>query len=203
MQRQAQLNMKEKRLQTDCPMCWNSTFTMLERLHEQRIPVQAVLEDETVTKSTARKALSMRASQWELIQQILTVLRPLAKAATIMCGETQVRLSFIYPIILGLVNGVLKVEESDVTATHNFKNTVLKQLKTRFKLDTEDDLAGSVPIIACTLDPRFKDLRFLPENTRAEGKSHLIQLLRDGETEQPVATGQLKSVTGNRVREGE
>lgn len=62
-QRQAQLNMKEKRLQNDCPTRWNSTFTMLERLHEQRIPVQAVLEDETVTKPTARKAPSMRASQ--------------------------------------------------------------------------------------------------------------------------------------------
>lgn len=111
-----------------------------------------------------------------------------------MCGETHVGLLFIYPIILNLVNGVLKVEESDVTATCNFKNTVLKQLKSRFKLDTEDELAGSVPIIACILDPRFKDLRFLPKNTRAEVKSHLIQLLRDGETEQPVATGKYYSL---------
>ncbi|CAK6970290.1 hypothetical protein NHX12_033249 [Scomber scombrus] len=126
--RQAQLNVKEKRLQTDCPTRWNSTFTMLERLHKQRIPVQAVLEDETVTKSTARKALSMRASQWELIQQLLPVLRPLAKATTIMCGEMHVGLSFIYPVILNLVDGVLKVEESDVLTTRNFKNAALKQL---------------------------------------------------------------------------
>lgn len=88
----------------------------------------------------------------------MPVLRPLAKATTIMCGEMHVGLSFIYPVILNLVNVVLKVEESDVTATRNFKNTVLRQLKTRFKLDTEEDLAGSVPIIACILDPRFKDL---------------------------------------------
>ncbi|KAL7404571.1 hypothetical protein ABVT39_016476 [Epinephelus coioides] len=146
--RQAHLNVKEKRLQTNCPTHWNSTFTMLEQLNEQRIPVQDVLEDETVTKSTARKALSMRASRWELIQQLLPVLRPLAKAKKIMCGEIHVGLSFIYPFILNLVDGVLQVEESDVLATRNFKNAVLKQLKTRFKLDTEDDLAGSVPIIA-------------------------------------------------------
>lgn len=87
---------------------------MLELLHEQRIPEQTILEDETVTKSTARKALSMRASQWELIQQLLPVLRPLPKATTIMCGEMHVRLSFIYPVILNLVNGVLKVEESQL-----------------------------------------------------------------------------------------
>ncbi|KAJ8414397.1 hypothetical protein AAFF_G00052670 [Aldrovandia affinis] len=61
--RQAQLNVKKNRLQTDCPTRWNSTFTMLVRLHEQRIPAQAIFEDKTVTKSTARKALSLRASQ--------------------------------------------------------------------------------------------------------------------------------------------
>ncbi|KAJ8381066.1 hypothetical protein SKAU_G00018440 [Synaphobranchus kaupii] len=110
-------------------------------LEEQRIPVQAVLEGETVTKSTARKALSLRASQWELIQQLLPVLRPLAKATTVMCGEMHVGLSFIYPVILNLAeDGVLRVEESDVVAARNFKNALRKQLKTRFKLDTEDDL---------------------------------------------------------------
>ncbi|KAJ8364858.1 hypothetical protein SKAU_G00136890 [Synaphobranchus kaupii] len=187
--RQAQLNVKENRLPTDCPTRWNSTFTMLERLHEQHIPVQAVLKDENVTKSTARKALSLRASQWELIQQLLPVLRPLAKATTIMCGEMHVGLSFIYPVILNMAeDGVLRVEESDVVAARNFKNAVRKQLKTRFKLDTEDDLAGSVPIMACILDPRFKDLHFLPEKTRVEVKSHLIQLLRDGMADQSAAT---------------
>uniref|UniRef100_A0A3B4VA39 BED-type domain-containing protein n=1 Tax=Seriola dumerili TaxID=41447 RepID=A0A3B4VA39_SERDU len=197
--RQAQLNVKENRLQTDCPTRWNSTFTMLERLNEQRIPVQAVLEDETVTKPTARKALTMRASQWELIQQLLPVLRPLAKATTIMCGEMHVGLSFIYPVILNLVDGVLRVEESDVVATRNFKNAVRKQLTTRFKLDTEDDLAGSVPIMACILDPRFKDHHFLPENTRAEVKSHLIQLLRDGEADQPTATDNVENNNGEEI----
>ena len=58
-------------------------------------------------------------------------------------------------------------------------------------MDTEDDLAGSVPIMACILDPRFKDLHFLLQNTRVEVKSHLIQLLRDGEMDQPAATGKL------------
>ncbi|KAJ8385892.1 hypothetical protein AAFF_G00179580 [Aldrovandia affinis] len=41
----------------------------------------------------------------------LLVLRPLAKATTIMCGEMHVGLSFIYPVILNLVeDGVLRVE---------------------------------------------------------------------------------------------
>ncbi|KAJ8353345.1 hypothetical protein SKAU_G00209120 [Synaphobranchus kaupii] len=43
--------------------------------------------------------------------------------------------------------------------------------------------------MACILGPRFKDLHFLPEKTRVEVKSHLIQLLRDGEADQPAASG--------------
>ena len=53
--RQDQLNVKDNRLQNDCPTRWNSTFTMLERLHQQRIPVQAILEDQKVTKPITKK----------------------------------------------------------------------------------------------------------------------------------------------------
>ena len=169
--RQDALKVKENRLQNDCATRWNSTFTMLERLNEQRIPVQAVLEDETVTKPATKKKLQMRASQWELIQQLLPVLRPLAKATTIMCAELHVGLSFIYPVILNLLSegpdGVLRDDESDIAAARNFKSTVRQQLRTRFKLDSEEhDLTASIPILACMLDPRFKDLLFLPERDR-------------------------------------
>ena len=168
--RQDALKVKDNRLQNDCATRWNSTITMLERLDEQRIPVQAVLEDETVTKPATKKKLQMRPSQWELIQQLLPVLRPLAKATTIMCAELHVGLSFIYPVILNLLDedvGVLRDDESDVAAARNFKSTVRAQLRTRFKLDTDDyNLMTSVPIIACFLDPRFKDLLFLPEQDR-------------------------------------
>ncbi|KAJ3604630.1 hypothetical protein NHX12_029370 [Muraenolepis orangiensis] len=52
---------------------------MLERLSEQRLPVQAVLADETVTKVGIRRSLAMRECQWELVAQLIPVLRPLAK----------------------------------------------------------------------------------------------------------------------------
>ncbi|KAF3854296.1 hypothetical protein F7725_022351 [Dissostichus mawsoni] len=87
--RQEQLGVKVHKLQNDCATRWNSTFTMLERLYEQRLPVQAVLADETVTKVGIRRSLAMRECQWELVAQLIPVLRPLAKATTIMGGENQ------------------------------------------------------------------------------------------------------------------
>ncbi|KAJ4926144.1 hypothetical protein JOQ06_008327 [Pogonophryne albipinna] len=60
---QEQLGVKVHKLQKDCATRWNSTFTMLERLYEQRLPVQAVLADETVTKVSIQRSLAMRECQ--------------------------------------------------------------------------------------------------------------------------------------------
>lgn len=176
--RQEQLGMKTNKLQTDCPVRWNSTFTMLQRLFEQRVAVQSVLADDAVTKPAVQKKLAMRASQWELLEQLVPVLQPLAKATEILCGELHVGLSFIYPVILNMVNTTLRLEAADVTAVRAFKDTVRQQLKTRFKLDS-DDLTKSIPVVACMLDPRFKNLKFIPDNEREAAYSHLDTLLLD------------------------
>lgn len=94
--RQEQLGVKVNKLQNYCAACWNLTFTMLERLYEQRLPVQAILAYESVTKVNIRRSLVMREYQWELIEQLMPMLGPLAKATTIMCGESHVGLSFIW-----------------------------------------------------------------------------------------------------------
>ena len=52
----------------------------------------------------------------------------------------------------------------------------MKELVKRFKLES-DILADSIPITACMLDPRFKHLKFLPENIRADALAHLTQLV--------------------------
>ncbi|KAJ3580749.1 hypothetical protein NHX12_026803 [Muraenolepis orangiensis] len=163
---------------------------MLERLSEQRLPVQAVLADETVTKVGIRRSLAMRECQWELVAQLIPVLRPLAKATTIMCGENHVGLSFIYPVLLNMANNTLSANESDLAAIRSFKNTVSNELITRFKLLSRL-LAESIPITACMLDPRFKHLKFLPDDVREEAQTRLTQLVReDGNVEQPGATAE-------------
>lgn len=123
-EKQSQLGIKPNKLQNDCAVRWNSRFVILERLHEHRIPVQSVLADETVMKPAVKKSLEMRASHWELIEQLIAVLSPLAKATKVMCGELHVGLFFIYPVICNMINTTLRVQESDMGAIRSFKNTV-------------------------------------------------------------------------------
>nr|XP_055027769.1 zinc finger BED domain-containing protein 4-like [Misgurnus anguillicaudatus] len=187
--RQEQLSIRGRKLQSDCATRWNSTFDMLDRLYEQRIPVQAVLADEAVTNVQYRKTLAIKSSCWDLIEQLLPILSPLAKATTIMCGELHVGLSFLYPVIINLTENTLRPSAGDLTGTQAFKETVRKQLVTRFKLDSET-VAKSLPISACMLDPRFKRLLFLPEKAREDAKAHLTDLLHDSEITHSETSGE-------------
>ncbi|KAJ4946245.1 hypothetical protein JOQ06_023913 [Pogonophryne albipinna] len=104
--------------------------------------------------------------------------------------RNHVGLSIIYPVLLNMANNTLSANESDLAAIRSFKNTVRKELITRFKLLSRL-LAESIPITACILDPRFKHLKFLPDDVREETQARLTQLVReDGEVEQPGATGE-------------
>lgn len=155
---------------------------------EQRIAVQSVLSDEAVTKPSVQKSLTMKASQWELVEQLILVLQPLAKATEIMCGGLHVGLSFIYPVIFNMVNITLRVQSSDLAAVRNFKITVGAQLKKQFKLDS-DDLVESIPIVACGLGARFKHLQCIPESKKEAATTHLHALLEE-EGEPLAATGE-------------
>jgi len=73
---------------------------------------------------------------------------------------------------------------------------VRKELIKRFKLES-DILADSIPITACMLDPRFKHLKFLPENIRADALAHLTQLV--GEDEEQPATGKFRTNVDSNV----
>ncbi|XP_051989511.1 zinc finger BED domain-containing protein 4-like [Xyrauchen texanus] len=172
---QEQPGIRAYKLQTDCTVRWKFIFVMLQRLFEERIAVQSVLADETVTKPAVQKSLAMRASQWELLEQLIPVLQPLDKATEIMCGELHVGLSFIFPVIFNMISTTLHVEASDLTAVRAFKNTVRQQLETR----ESDDLTESISTVARMLDPRFKHLNFIPESKRDSAQSHLNSLLQD------------------------
>lgn len=156
--RQEQLGIRANKLQNDCPARWNSTVVMLQQLFDQRIAVQSLLSDEAITKPSVQKSLAMKASQWELVEQLIPVLQPLAKATEIMCGELHVGLSFIYPVIFNMIKSTLRVQASDLAAVRNFKIAVREQLEKRFKLES-DDLVESIPNVACVLDARSKHLQ--------------------------------------------
>ncbi|KAJ8353586.1 hypothetical protein SKAU_G00211530 [Synaphobranchus kaupii] len=95
---------------------------MLERLHEQRWAVTAVLSDRTVTKLGDAKTLELTDDNWKIIENLLPVLNSLKTATTALCGEAYVSVSMVYPVTMSLLNRHLKPGD-DSNKVADFKKT--------------------------------------------------------------------------------
>lgn len=107
---QEQVSIKVNKLQT---------VVIHQQLFVQRLAVQSVLTDATVTKP-----LAVTVSHEELVEQLIPVLQSLAKAAETMCGELHEGMSSIYPRISNMVWTTSCVEALNLAAVCTFKTTV-------------------------------------------------------------------------------
>ena len=127
-------NIPEHSLVQDVINRWNSSYFMLERLAEQRWAIYGVLHDETVSKPDQKK-FDLKEEQWELISDLLVVLKPLQVATTALCEEQNVPLSSVYPVVNGLVRKHLAVVPSDKSVVKAFKEVVSMKIKQHFHSD--------------------------------------------------------------------
>lgn len=147
---QRKLKLPEHHLLNRCNTRWNSTFAMGERLVEQRQAVVAVLDDSKWTTRVIRAKLSMTDEEWDFLEEIVNVLRPFNVATNIMSSETKSTVAMIRPLVFSLINKFLTVKANDSEAIGFMKDSIARELRTRFlKEDTVDTVA-----LACILDPR-------------------------------------------------
>ena len=158
-EKQKQFSIAEHHLVQDVSTRWNSTFFMFERLVEQHWAIYAVLHDENVTSSD-HCVLDLKPEQWDLIQQLTVVLKPLQVATTALSGELKVTVSLIYPVVNGLLSNHLNVGSQDVPTVQRFKETVRKELSSRFCPDSLET-ATEIHVIAALTDPCYHQLKFL------------------------------------------
>jgi len=88
-ERQAALNLPQLSLLQEVSTRWNSTFFMYERPAEQRWAVYAVVHDEKVTPPDKRY-LDLTPEQWDLLSQLLVVLKALQVATKALSLEQNV-----------------------------------------------------------------------------------------------------------------
>ena len=112
-----------------------------------------------------QKCLDLKEEQWELLSQLMTVLKPLQMATTVISLEQNTSCSIVYPIIHGLLSNHLAIEENDIAAIKSFKLNVKSQLNERFKLSSLDT-AISLLILCSAIDPRYLNLVFLTKQQK-------------------------------------
>ena len=168
-------------LAQDVATRWNSTFLMMQRLLQLRVPVYAVIFGPH-TKNSDRMSLDVSDSYWATMEAICPVLEPLAEATELLATESSPTLSSVHVLLKSLWEA-LNSTPGEAKVASDLKNKIRDGLKKRFNL-TPDGLPSDASLttpamMATALDPRYKTLRFLPQEKRTRVFEAVEALLDD------------------------
>jgi hypothetical protein len=167
---------------------------MFERLSQLRWPVVAVLSDRSVTKMNDAKTLDMKEEQWQLISELLPVLKALQIMTSVLSAESQPSASCVFPMLWGLIKNHLIHKEEDSKTLGEFKTDVAKNISQRFGME-RDETATNECVVASILDPMYKHLPGFDDNFKKLAYDNVRHLLRQMPTdlEQPSTSGDATS----------
>ncbi|XP_070401545.1 E3 SUMO-protein ligase ZBED1-like [Nothobranchius furzeri] len=178
---------KENMLLQDVCTRWNSTYAMLSRLQEQRWPVTATLSDPEVTQR-GKHYLDLKPNQWSLIEELNQVLEPFHSATVFMSGEQYVTLSAL-PHVVDKIKKSLQSQNLESPPVVSFQTHAKEQVTTRWKdLGEFKPESPNITLLAASLDPRFRKLKFLPAD-QAFGVKNALQTMALAVKQQLRPTG--------------
>ncbi|XP_060872609.1 uncharacterized protein LOC132946581 [Metopolophium dirhodum] len=105
---------------------------MLERLLELRSAVVVIMSDRTLFNSKIAKDQELLEEDWEKIEILVTLLKPLKTATTVLCADQNVTISMVLPIVKSLIVKHYKPNNLDSRFSTLFKETIIHELLTRF-----------------------------------------------------------------------
>lgn len=156
----------------ECPTRWNSAYKMLARLVELQTAIQLVLGD---MSPADRKQLDLPPSNWTVAKELLGVLSFVDEVTRCLGGEKYSTASWCMPLLQALHRFCAAAQgDEEVLIVSTLKDRLGDQLEERFGLSsTEPD---SIYALAAALDPRFRDLKCLPESCREGTKQAVVEL---------------------------
>lgn len=135
-------------LSYDSPHSWLTTYYMLRGLIRRRDTITQVLQD----SSAKLKGTMLLTHEWDKIQDLTNVLKPLKTFVSTLFEEKNPSISLIKPITLRVNNAELDINEGDSPLTEQFKTTIKHFLNNAYS----DDIVENHLLMATALDPRFK-----------------------------------------------
>ncbi|CAI6369807.1 unnamed protein product [Macrosiphum euphorbiae] len=177
---QEQLGLTQQSLIQSCKTRWNSVYMMLDRLYANRCAVTNVLADRNTTKYVSiAKKLEITESDWTKMETLVILLKPLQIVTTVFCAETHSSVSMVRPLLSKVIEKHLQLNKDDNEVVINFKQTVVSQLKERFKLNNLENIV-STRQVSSFFDPRYKELEHeeidVRENIRSKVKNLLVEM---------------------------
>lgn len=112
------------------------------------------------TSSTSSTSVTSLRSEWKVLEELCSVLKPLDVACRTLAKEAFPRLSLIKPILTGLLSRHLVSRPGD-------SSSILKEVKRMMRRNLascyDNPAVSRVLSVACSLDPQFHGLGFMEE----------------------------------------
>ncbi|XP_025016286.1 zinc finger BED domain-containing protein 1-like [Tetranychus urticae] len=152
---------------------WNSSYLMIERYLELRIEISYVL------LKHSKRDDDLTDSQVNILQEIVTLLKPLYEMTLDISGEKYVTISRVIPLVVSAITYIstIRVETS---IAKRFKLKVIANLNARFENIENKKVFG----LATLLDPRFKKLAFQSETSALANQRAINAMLSEIPTTQ-------------------
>ncbi|CAC5397957.1 unnamed protein product [Mytilus coruscus] len=138
--------------------------------------LQLCIKPTRKTKKADATVFLPKDHEWELMNDLSTVLMDLSDVTTYMCSENSVSLSEVHPIVCGLMKRILKVQDSDGVIICKTKDVISDELNRRYQ-PYDMKAACSTPVIASLMDTRNKKLIFLSSQQRNKAEEFLEGLI--------------------------
>ena len=125
-----------KKLISDCPTRWSSTFLMISRLLEVKPQLTSVLEELGWD--------NLPNSHWKMIEAMEQLLKPFAQYTTLTNAEESTTISLIIPVLMEL-----SIHLDHMKKVHGLGKTAVEmkvELKRRIKYVTDPSVANFDPI---------------------------------------------------------
>ncbi|XP_072377711.1 zinc finger BED domain-containing protein 4-like [Diabrotica undecimpunctata] len=167
---QKRLNQKPLKIIQECATRWNSTFYMFERIFQ-------VKESLCLYASANNKIPQLTSEEWMIVEKLIGLLRPFEEV-TRELSAVDVSISSVIPLIATLEKVVHDLDSSDEHIGDTI--TVIKDELIRKFSGLENEILFAT---ATFIDPRYKAKFFKNTTTKELVIEHILDLLRDNETD--------------------
>lgn len=167
-------NLPDHSLISYCVTRWNSAYTMIERLLEQKQAVESVLLNPEFTTTAMCKKLLLSNLEWNYLRDLIRILKPFEVATKIMSSQSESTSGMVRPLIHSIIDKFLTLDDSDdPPKIQSLKEVFRDELEARFLEENCD----SVSALACFLDPRYSYTIYFYVNNEIILKNRIIKFI--------------------------
>ena len=156
---------------------------MVCHLQELRSPLTVVLSDASLTKKEDDRDLLLKDDDWNLVNDLVMILKEYEYATTVVGGESYRTLSLL--LTTHLYDTTARyARKAGTVAGKALAETLNVELTKKFPIHKPD--MESPAVISAALDPGFRHLQFLPEEQHDVCKRTILSKVMDLRQEQPT-----------------